>query len=289
MSELHMIKILDHGYLKFIEDWGRGEANIPEAAIIEAARQSTQGSFRGWEGGKCQRCNGLGTLHWPLEDGGSPDMECPDCNGKGSFLGDEKLLGFLYNNHHATPFEFCGMTIEVQAPIAVFREWHRHRIQSFFETAFADVLDDTAYNEMSARYAPLPDINYIPTAERCLMISKANKQAGAVKGSDELTDASASTWLSGLDGFYKTAEALYQAGLKIGVPKELARLCLPVGRYSRMRATTNLRNWLAFLTLRMDPNAQWEIRQFANAVGDIIAERFPRTWKLFKIPGAESK
>jgi thymidylate synthase (FAD) len=48
-----------------------------------------------------------------------------------------------------------------------------------------------------------------------------------------------------------------------------------------MRASANLRNWLAFLTLRMASNAQWEIRQYANAVGELIAEQFPRTWALF--------
>jgi thymidylate synthase (FAD) len=63
---------------------------------------------------------------------------------------------------------------------------------------------------------------------------------------------------------YKT---LYRFGLDMGVPKELARLVVPVGRYSRMRASANLRNWLAFCTLRMDARAQWEIRQYANVVG----------------------
>lgn len=46
-------------------------------------------------------------------------------------------------------------------------------------------------------------------------------------------------------------------------------------------AGANLRNWLAFLTLRMDSAAQWEIRQYANAVGGFIAELFPRAWELF--------
>jgi thymidylate synthase (FAD) len=54
-----------------------------------------------------------------------------------------------------------------------------------------------------------------------------------------------------------------------------------VGRYSRMRASANLRNWLAFLTLRMDNAAQWEIRQFANALHDILQPLFPRTLALF--------
>jgi len=80
---------------------------------------------------------------------------------------------------------------------------------------------------------------------------------------------------------YDEQEAFYQWALHIGVPKELARIDLPVGRYSRMRASTNLRNWLAFLTLRSAPAAQWEIRQFADAVGTSIAKLYPRTWELF--------
>lgn len=76
-------------------------------------------------------------------------------------------------------------------------------------------------------------------------------------------------------------ERFYQSSLAAGVPKELARIHLPVGRYSRMRASANLRNWLAFLTLRMDEKAQWEIRQYANTVHGILAKLFPRTLALF--------
>jgi len=65
-----------------------------------------------------------------------------------------------------------------------------------------------------------------------------------------------------------------------GMAKEVARLNTPVSRYSRMRATGNLRNWLAFLTLRMAPGAQFEIRQYAWALADIVQATFPRTWEL---------
>ena len=44
-----------------------------------------------------------------------------------------------------------------------------------------------------------------------------------------------------------------------------------------MRASANLRNWLAFLSLRQDDAAQWEIRQYAHAVAALIVEHFPRT------------
>ncbi len=199
--------------------------------IIESARMSTNKSFNGWDT-------------------------------------DAKLLLFLYKNKHMTPFEMCGMTIEVKAPIFVFREWHRHRTQS--------------YNEMSARYIPLPDENYQPDMDR--LLSGANKKTTnrqAQGSGHELTENEASLWLSDLECLYLHAQEVYEKGIEIGIPKELARLPVPVARYSRMRASANLRNWLAFLTLRMDLAAQWEIRQYANAVGELIAQTFPRTWELF--------
>lgn len=227
------IQVLDKGYVKFVESWGVGLADVPEAGIVEAARQSTQGSFRGWET-------------------------------------DQKLLGYLFNSkpQHATPFEFAGMVIEVQAPILVLREWHRHRTQS--------------YNEMSARYAPLPDDYYGVTLERCLLANSAttNKQAQNATGT-VLEQGLAKLWLNRMQEAYEHCESVYQDGLQIGIPKEVARVVMPVGHYTRMRATANLRNWLGFMTLRMDPNAQWEIRQFANAVAAIIAEKFPQTYRLF--------
>jgi len=108
------------------------------------------------------------------------------------------------------------------------------------------------------------------------------KQAGTVKGAEPMTEEKAKAFIHTVQGVYADAEYSYQNALKKGIPKELARIILPVGRYSRMRASANLRNWLAFLTLRMAPEAQWEIRQYANAVGTLIEFSFPRTWNLFK-------
>jgi thymidylate synthase (FAD) len=195
--------------------------------IIEAARMSTGKGFQGWDT-------------------------------------DKKLLAYLYNHKHMTPFEMAGMVIEVKAPIFVFREWHRHRTQS--------------YNEMSARYIPLPDENYVPKVERLMFQGGTNKQAQAII---PLTVERAENFQANLIELYEAAQYAYTFALDRGVPKELARLCLPVGRYSKMRASANLRNWLAFLTLRMDENAQWEIRQYAMAIGELVKQAYPRTWELF--------
>ena len=265
------VALLDHGYLELVESWGSDEA------IVSAARMSTGKGFLGWGVEEtCSRCRGKKTfVVWgdsdrDVED--DPTKPCPACRGRGTRIekpGDEKLLRYLWENKHATPFEMAGLTVEVQAPIFVFREWHRHRVPF-------------SYNEASARYEPLPDVNYVPSVERLMVNATGNnKQAGTVKGAPELTVDHAENFRAEVDAFYRAAEGLYQEALSVGVPKELARIILPVGRYSRMRASGNLRGWLAFMTLRSAPSAQWEIRQYSKAIGDLVAEKFPRTWALF--------
>jgi thymidylate synthase (FAD) len=189
------------------------------------------------------------------------------CDHDAAKPGDEKLLKYLWEHKHATPFEMGGLVVEVMAPIFVFREWHRHRTQS--------------YNELSARYTPLPDVNYVPSVERLMLNSTTNKQASRAQGASELSVEEAENFQSHVVALYAEQQERYERSLAVGVPKELARIILPVGRYSRMRASANLRNWLAFLTLRLDAAAQWEIRQCAQVVDSIVAAHFPRTHALF--------
>lgn len=229
-ADLAPIPLLDHGYLQLIDAWGS------DAQIIEAARMSTNKGFNGW---------------------GTPDAP-----------GDERLLAYLWQHRHHTPFEMAGLTIEVKAPIFVFRQWHRPRTQG--------------YNEMSARYTPLPDEDYMPSLARLLADGGTNRQAGPVKDAPQLTPVQARQYLALLEVHYARGQEIYQAALDMGIPKELARIHLPVARYTRMRATANLRNWLHFLGLRADSHAQHEIQVYAKALGSIVAKVFPRTWALFE-------
>ena len=244
--------VLDHGYVRFVERWGGDET------IIEAARMSTSKGFQGWgAAGHDPRCPNFGDRlpRFP--------KACDACE---RFEGDEALLRYLYEHKHMTPFEMGGLTLEVQAPIFVFREWHRHRTQS--------------YNELSARYTELPDLFYVPSDDRVLL----GKQATSNKQSSEaatFTQDEREAIRHQIRIAQEESRRAYERLLALGVAREIARVVIPVGQYSRMRASANLRNWLAFLTLRMDPAAQWEIRQFAIAVGSIIEWEFPRTWALF--------
>lgn len=225
--------VLDHGFVRLVDCWGRGDADIHgfEAGIVEAARQSTQGKFRGWER-------------------------------------ERRLLRYMFTHRHDTPFEFAGMVLEVRAPIFVFRQWHRHRLFSV--------------NEASARYGALPALWYIPTLERVMSgaIPNPNKQAS---GAVQTLGTYAAEWhLDNLQEQCETFRDNYEEALSSGVPKELARLGMPVNWYSQMRVSCNLRGWLHFLNLRLDSHAQWEIRQFACAVGSVAESMFPETWALFE-------
>lgn len=261
-------ELLDHGYLELIETWGSDER------IIESARMSTQKGFIAWG----PRVKGYDSSDVPVEltywqqekiREGNKEVQraCGVARVELGQPGDEKLLRYLYENKHSTPFEMAGLTIEVQAPIFVFREWHRHRVPF-------------SYSEASARYEPLPDLNYVPTVERLMMNGGANKQAGTV-GTAQLTEQGAINFRATLEDSYGEADCQYRCALQDGVPKELARILLPVDRYSKMRASANLRGWLAFMTLRSSPKAQYEIRVYSDAVGKLIEKHFRRTWELF--------
>ncbi len=246
--------ILDHGFVRLIERWGSDQS------IVEAARMSTGKGFLGW-GPRCD-CT--------PDDRASVDLDGRSCERCGQPVkpGDEKLLRYLWEHKHATPFEMGGITIEVQAPIFVFREWHRHRVPF-------------GYSEASARYAPLPDVNYLPTVARLMRGGGHLTKQAAAAGQKVLTEEGARAWLDRLAFGYRICQDIYQEGLDLGVPKECARVILPLGRYSKMRATGNLRGWLALLTLRGAPDAQFEFQNYAHVVAGIVAEVFPRTWALF--------
>jgi thymidylate synthase (FAD) len=136
---------------------------------------------------------------------------------------------------------------------------------------------------MSARYAPLPDLFYIPTVERAMMVKVAttNKQAAGVRDALEMREDRAQLGISRIEAQCRSARQTYEDLLELGWAKELARGVLPVFQYSKMRASANLRNWLAFMTLRCDPNAQWEIQQFAGQVAELIKQTFPQTHALW--------
>lgn len=111
-------KILDHGYVKYIDSMGHDET------VIEAARMSSGKGFIDWDSVKeCRRCKIRFAGHQPVY-GYNCNNGTQEHDWK-KLPGDASLLEFLYMNRHMTPFEMGELCIEVKAPIFVFREWHR--------------------------------------------------------------------------------------------------------------------------------------------------------------------
>jgi len=164
---------------------------------------------------------------------------------------DEKLIKYLMRNHHTSPFESVTLTFEVKAPIFVLRQWHRHRTWS--------------YNEVSARYSELPNEFYIPEEAQITCQSESNKQMRT----DEVHPL-AGTIAVQIGRVCAAAFREYKWMLEEGIPRELARLVLPLNTYSHMFATVNLHNFFNFYRLRAHKHAQYEIRVYAEAMFQLI-------------------
>lgn len=136
------------------------------------------------------------------------------------------------------------------------------------------IIVHNSYNEFSMRYSG-DMVGKVYSPEKWRVQSKINKQGSEVVPFSEQEVNSLRTIL---DDAYQTAQSAYETMLSLGVAKELARLCVPVGNYSMMYATANVRNWFQFWQLRADEAAQWEIRQYAFAIGQIIESIIPDTW-----------
>lgn len=176
---------------------------------------------------------------------------------------DTKLINYLLKNRHTSPFESVSFTFDVKAPIFVFRQWHRHRTWSF--------------NEVSARYAELPEEFYVPALEQITTQSASNKQMRTEDQNDLNWYIQQKIQEQGAAAF-----DAYRLMLDSGCPRELARSVLPVGTYSHMFASVDLHNLLHFLKLRLHSHAQYEIRVYAEAMLELIEPIVPVSVAAFR-------
>lgn len=184
-------------------------------------------------------------------------------------LGDpakvEGLIKFLYRNRHMSPFEHGQFTFKVEAPLFVVREWHRHRTHS--------------YNEMSGRYTIMPGRFYIPPRERPLVQDPESKIGSYqfADGDDEQYAILRVLRMRQATEQYKDYERL----LQMGFAKEVARQHLGLNLMTQFYDTVNPRNLMAFLDLRAESQALWEIRQAANDIKQIFEYQMPLTAKAY--------
>ena len=177
---------------------------------------------------------------------------------------DIKLINYLMQHNHTSPFEHCSITFRFVVPLFIRSQHHRHRTW--------------AYNEISRRYTSVDMKFYSPKEFRTQ--HKSNRQAS----NNELINPVLNSSYTAI-GFeladnavemhHTRSMGLYNALIDSGVCREQARGVLPQNLYTEYYGTANLHNLLKFVSLRSHEGAQWEIQQVAKACLQIAKEHFP--------------
>lgn len=187
--------------------------------------------------------------------------------GTKSISDDKGLIRYLMRHKHTSPFEMCEIKLHIKIPMEIWRQMVRHRTASI--------------NEYSTRYSIALDDYAEITPNEWRLQSKSNKQ-----GSEGLL----------IEQNNKLAEELYQSELllhniikdeyrrriEVGIAREQARKILPLDTYTMVYWKIDLHNLFHFLKLRLAPEAQQEIREFAEAIYSIVKKLFPICSEAFE-------
>jgi thymidylate synthase (FAD) len=170
---------------------------------------------------------------------------------------DRALIRYLMRHRHTSPFEMAEVKFHVRAPIFVIRQWIRHRT--------------AAVNEESGRYSEIREEFFAPALGDIGPQSRDNKQ-GRTDGFTVKQQAAVQEIIEANNDF---AYGQYRGLLAQDLARELARVVLPLTAYSSFYWKIDLHNLFHFLTLRTDSHAQKEIRDYADAILEIIRPLFP--------------
>lgn len=168
---------------------------------------------------------------------------------------DVKLLKYLVSNHHNTPLEHVVFTFLVHCPLFVRSQWHRHRTWS--------------YNEISRRYTEVDLEFYVPPEIHAQADSDRQASVVAPEEMDQVALRAA------IDAANQATLKAYEELLAAGVCREQARGVLSQNLMTTFWATVDLSNLIKFLELRDSPHAQWEIRQYAEAIKTLLKPSLP--------------
>jgi len=181
----------------------------------------------------------------------------------------EKLIRFLLSNRptHASPFAHPHLTVLVECPIFVSREWMRHRVWQF--------------SEVSSRYSDMSGEAYLPP------ISDFRTQVGRPGDyrMQQMEPSAADDAQEWMRGAYEQSADSYRELLARGLALEVARNVLPLGTMTRFYGTVNLRNAMAFCVLRNHPAALLEIRRDAEAFEALLHTLWPVTMRVWTEEG----
>lgn len=181
----------------------------------------------------------------------SPNQENPEY---------AKLLKYLIQHKHWSPFEMATMTVEINTSRGIAAQILRHRSFSFqeFSQRYSEV---TTYEKYEARRQ-----------------DKKNKQNSIDDMSEEVKKwfSEAQTHIAEL------AFSKYETALRMGIAKEQARFLLPLSTSTKLYMTGSIRSWIHYIELRADKDTQLEHREIAIAIKDIFKQQFPEITKALE-------
>jgi thymidylate synthase (FAD) len=172
--------------------------------------------------------------------------------------GDVKLVKYLADHNHVTPFFHPQARFRLKMPIFVAREWFRHQI-------------GFARNEVSRRYVDTDPEFWMPTVLR-------ERDTNKKQGSKDTEVQYNGHCLAKMELHNDASLALYKDLMKHGVCPEQARAVLPQSMMTEFIETGSLAAYARLYKLRTDPTAQREIQELAGQVGELLEKRFPVSW-----------
>jgi thymidylate synthase (FAD) len=173
---------------------------------------------------------------------------------------DERLIRYLANHEHVSPFFHPQARFRIKIPIWMAREWFRHTI-------------GFARNEVSRRYVDEPPTFHVP---QVLRSRAANKKQGSQDDEHELSPC----YKEDMQKLCEQASSLYSVMLRVGICPEQCRMVLPQNMMTEFIETGSLYAYARLCKLRLGPDAQKEIREVAQLIGDALEKAFPVSWKV---------
>ncbi len=194
---------------------------------------------------------------------------------------DGRLCKFLWDHQHSSPYRHSFYTFHWKAPLFVFRQAFKYQVGSGWREyevegesvslevfdAFLDTDKGCSWNEASGRYLELAPEIYIPQKMRSNP-PHGNKQA-SVALSDDFSHEAEQVRMRGECGKHFDN---YLDRLERGVAKEIARMTLPQNIYTQAYWTVSLQALIHFLSQRLKPDAQYEIRQYAQGIYELVKD-----------------
>ena len=168
----------------------------------------------------------------------------------------EKLLRYLIDHKHWSPFEMASMCVEIHTTRAIAPQILRHRSFSF--------------QEFSQRYA-IPTDTFATVQPELRRQDVKNRQNSI----DDLPNETIEYYDQRIDDHFREAVELYESLLHSGVAKECARSVLPLNTVTRLYMSGTIRSWLHYVDLRGDNGTQREHMSIARSVGDILDTELP--------------